>query len=81
MHVGKLDILVAPEAQRLHCNSPAAHHESMPALVGGVRGDDEEEAVQGQKFVRFLAAEPTLIGGREVGEKQGEDHHVKQLGR
>lgn len=62
VHVGELDVFVALEAQRLHRNSPAAHHKRMPALVGGVRGDDEEEAVQGQKFMRFLAAEPALIG-------------------
>ncbi len=77
VHVGKLDVLVALEAQRLHCNSPAAHHKRVPALVGGVGGDDEEQAVQGQEFMCFLAAEPALVGRWEVGEKQGEDYHVK----
>lgn len=80
VHVGEFDVLVALEAQRLDCDSPAAHHEGVAALVGGVGGDDEQEAIQGQKFMCFLAAEPALVGRREVGQKQGEDHHVKKLG-
>lgn len=80
MHVGILDVFVALEAQRLHRHAPAPHHEGVAVLVGGVGRDDEQQAVQLQQLVGFLTAEPALVRGGEVGQEQGEDHHVEQLG-
>lgn len=77
--MGVLDVFVALEAQGLHRHPPAAHHEGVAVLVGGVRRDDEQEAVQLQQLVGFLAADPALVRRGEVGEEQGEDHDVEQL--
>lgn len=81
MHVGILDIFVALETQRLHRHAPAAHHEGVAVLMGGVRRDDEQQAVQLQQLVGLLTADPALVWGGEVRQKQGEDHHVEKLGR
>lgn len=61
MHVGILDVLVALEAQRLHRDAPATHHEGVPVLVGGVRRDDQKQAVELQELVGLLAADPALV--------------------
>ncbi len=79
--MGILDIFVALEAQRLYRDAPAAHHEGMAVLVGGVGRDDEQQAVQLQQLMGLLTADPALVWGGEVGQEQGEDHHVEKLGR
>jgi len=80
MHVGVLDVLVPLEAQGLHRHAPTAHHERVAVLVGGVGRDDEQQAVQRQQLVGLLAADPALVRRGEVGQEQGEDGHVEELG-
>lgn len=79
MHVRILDIFVALEAQRLYRDTPAAHHEGVAVLVRRVRRDDEQQAMQLQQLMGLLAADPALVWRGEVGQKQGEDHHVEKL--
>lgn len=61
MHVGILDIFVALKAKRLHCDPPAAHHEGVAVLVGGIGRDNEQQAMQLQQLVGLLTADPALV--------------------
>lgn len=77
VHVGGLGVLVAPEAQRFHGDAPAAHHGGVAVLVGGVGRDDEQQAVEVEQLVGLLAADPALVRRGEVGQEQGEHHHLQ----
>lgn len=48
--------------------------------MGRVGRDDEQQAVQLQQLMGLLTTDPALVWWGEVGQEQGEDHHMEKLG-